>query len=145
MPLASTSSTVRPDALLTTMSICFLAGLVGVFSWRWIAVEALDTASDLSSLTIPSLVANAAIPVLGNGLGYFLTYRRPSRRQLLKFVGPSSLLTCVGLTASIVPLPSSAGAMDVAVTAVAVLITPIITVPLLLARRNVHQAPQPAV
>ena len=135
MTLPSAAPTVRLHGLGATCLTGLAVGLAGEMGWRCLALRVLDVPPALPSLQVPTLVVSAVVPVLGNGLGYFVSFRRLSRRSRLSFLVPSLLLTCLGLTIALAQLPASAGVRAVAVTVVAILITPVVVVALLLTRR----------
>ncbi len=87
-------------------------------------------------MSSPALVLNTVVPALGNSLGYFLAYRRPSRRSDLLFVGPAIVLAGVGVVVSLSQLTSLGDFRAVAVTTVATLITPAVTVAVLLSLKS---------
>lgn len=128
--------TVRLDALVAVCLLTLVAGLTCGLGWRWLALATMDVSSTLSSLESPALVLNTVLPVVGNGIGYFASYRRVSRRSLPMFVVPGVLLSGVGLTVSLTHLPASPEPCTVAVTVVATLISPVLVLAVLLTRRD---------
>lgn len=136
-------STVRLRALATACAGSLVVGLTVEWVWRWFAVVVLHESAALASLQSSAILLSAVVPVLGNGLGYFMTYRRSSRPSRLVFAGPSALLAGVGLTVALAQLPASPGTRAVAVTVVIALITPVVTVAVLLTRRDLLRPDPP--
>jgi lipopolysaccharide export LptBFGC system permease protein LptF len=74
--------------------------------------------------------------VLGNTFGFFMAYRKPSRRSLLLFLGPGVVMVSVALTISLLQLPAAASAQSIAATVVVNLVATAVIVALLLRLRG---------
>lgn len=128
--------TVRVRAVASACLASLALGLALEFAWRWFSIALLDVPTELATLRPSALLVAAVVPALGNGLGYVMTHRRHSSRSRPMFVGPGVVLAGVGLAVSLAELPASPGMPAVAVTVVVALITPIVTVTVLLTRRG---------
>ena len=124
--------TIRIRAVSAACLASLALGLALEFAWRWFSIALLDVPTELATLQLSALLVAAVVPALGNGLGYVMTHRRHSSRSRPMFVGPGVVLAGVGLAVSLVQLPAAPGMRAVAITVVLALITPIVTVTVLL-------------
>lgn len=98
----STADGVGQDNARLLPRVPIVAGFVALVSLgvtlgvRALALGPFDVSSDTPALGFPLIVIGSVMPVFGNALGFFLSYRRPGRWSLLAFLGPAALFLVGG-------------------------------------------------
>lgn len=115
-----------------------LAGGVAIsvalgFALRALGRELADVPAGLASLQPAALLPATILPVLGNGLGFYMSFRaKPGPYSMRLFLGIAALMGLVGVAISATKLPASAGGGSV-ITTIAVALTPtLLIIPALL-------------
>ncbi len=112
------------------------------FALRALGRELADVPAGLSCLRPAALLPATVLPVLGNGLGFYISFRaRPSRYSTRVFLGVGALMGLAGVAISVGKLPASADGGSV-ITTIAVALAPtLLIIPALLtlvARANLR-------
>lgn len=128
------------SVLAITFVVGFVASIAFALCLRAGARAWLDVPKDLPTLKTGALLISVLFPVAGNSFGFFMAYRKPRDRALLIFLGPGAVMVTVGITISLLQLPSSASIRSVLVTVVMSLIPTALIVSLLLHLRSRESA-----
>jgi hypothetical protein len=103
-------------ATLATALAALPVAAVLVLVLRELGHRALHVPRDLPSLQVPELVPAIIMPVAGTALGYFLSYRKPSRISLATFLAGSAVFTAIAIAITVGRItPSSSAAVGITV------------------------------
>lgn len=134
-PACGTSNVSLRVALALGVLISIALGL----ALRALGRGALDVPRNLPSLALSALLPATVFPVLGNGFGFFMSFRaKPSRHSMALFLGIGAVMTVVGVAISASKLPPGASAGSIATTLLVSVVPVLLIVPalLLLVRRS---------
>jgi hypothetical protein len=122
------------------LAITLVSGLAVSIAFAFAARTAgrawLDVPGSLAPLKTRALLMTVAMPVLGNSFGFFMAYRKPSRRSPLLFLGPGVVMVSAAIGVSLLQLPAAASAQSIVATIVVNLVATAVIVALLLRLRS---------
>jgi quercetin dioxygenase-like cupin family protein len=133
--LAEAGPRVAWRTIATTSIAALAASLAMVLGLRELGQAVFDLPDHLAPLSTSALIPATVLPVLGNSLGFFISFSlKPSRYSMPLFLGLGAVMTIVGLLLSLTQLPAAAGTGTI-ITAIAVSVAPVVmTVSALLLR-----------
>ena len=98
---------------------------------RTVAIEAFDVSEDLESLVLWQLLIATFCPVFFNSLGFYMTFRRPNDRSVVRYLIPTFGLPLAFTVFNVVRLGGEGGTAELIVTVAVVVVPVAISAPLM--------------
>ncbi|PZR65115.1 MAG: hypothetical protein DLM63_12740 [Solirubrobacterales bacterium] len=120
-------------SLRVALGVGVLVSIALGFALRELGRGVFDVPRNLPSLALSALLPATVFPVLGNGFGFFMSFRaKPHRHSMQLFLAIGAVMTAVGIAISATKLPSGASVGSLATTLSVSIIPVLLIVPALL-------------
>ncbi len=105
------------------------------FILRTLAVEYLGVRASIPSMHPPLLFVISLMPTLGDSVGFYMSFRRPSSHTTLQYIAPAIGATLFFGTLETLALPADASTVEHIITIVVAVVPPSVILPTMLAVR----------
>ena len=107
----------------------------GNLAVRTVAIEILDVPEDLKTFRLWLIFVGTLMPVLGNSFGFFMSFRRPDDRSVVRYLIPTFSIPLAFIAWDLIQLDHH-GVLEVIVTITLVVLPVAISVPLMFRLRT---------